>query len=78
MIFLDITGGVRELGAAPLDGDGFAVLRVSVRSGGHEFRALYLGDGTHAAELSAPLSLNVDADLADADALPLFTIGASL
>jgi hypothetical protein len=78
VVFVDVSGGGRELGAAPLDGGGLATLRVSVGSGGHEFRALYLGDGTRAGEMSATLTVRADTDLAAAVALPLFVLGPIL
>jgi hypothetical protein len=78
VVFVDVTGGGRDLGATPLDGDGFANLGVSVGSGGHEFRALYLGDGTHAGEMSETLTVQADTDLAAAVALPLFVLGPIL
>jgi hypothetical protein len=77
VIFLDVTSRAHDLGAAPLDGTGFARISVSVGTGRHLLRARYSGDGAHGDGLSEALSLQVE-DLAGPGAVPLLVIGGNL
>jgi hypothetical protein len=78
VVFLDVTGRAKILGAAPLDGAGFTRIRVCVRTGRLAVRAMYLGHLTSGSSESATLSFQWDVDLAAPGAVPLLIIGQSL
>ena len=78
VLFLDVTGRARILGVAPLDGAGFARMRVRRRAGKLAVRAMYLGHLTFGSGESETLSLQGDVDLAGPGAVPLLVIGPSL
>jgi hypothetical protein len=55
VLFLDVQGGlVHFLGVAAVDGSGRATLAAALSPGKHELIAVYMGDGTYGAAVSAP------------------------